>query len=53
MQPLLAMLQFRYHHVEKIDDFGRLLALAYQTLAAGQCSVALVAEPEFIDGLRR
>ncbi len=53
MGPMLDTLRFRYRFVEKIDDFAPALVLAFQTMAAQQCSVALIAEPGLIEGLRQ
>ena len=53
MVPMLDALRFRYHYVRSVDEFGPALVKAYQTLAASQCSVALIAEPGLLEGLRQ
>lgn len=52
MQPLLQVLRIRYRQIGCLSDFGSALHWAFETLSAGQCSVALVAERTFTDSLR-
>ncbi len=53
MRPLLRMLRIRYRRVNQLSDFRASLLWAFDTLAAGQCSVALIAERAFTDSLRQ
>ncbi len=53
MEPLLTMLHFRWTYVHSLDEFPHLLEQAYATYAARQSSVALIAEPDFIQELKR
>jgi sulfopyruvate decarboxylase subunit alpha len=51
MEPLLKLLRFRWEYLRSVAEFPRLLNLAYSTASAGQCSVALIAEPSFTEEL--
>src|SRR5258708_34491825 len=53
MEPILRLLRFRWKSMKSLTEFPQLLAQAYSTLAAGQSSVALIAEPSFIKELSR
>ena len=53
MEPILEMLHFRWESVNSLSEFPQSLRKAYSTLSAGQSSVALIAEPDFIEELRQ
>ena len=53
MEPLLDLLRFRWTYVKSLSEFALALKQAFSTLAAGQSSVALIAEPDFIEDMSR
>jgi sulfopyruvate decarboxylase subunit alpha len=53
MFPILRMLRIRWSHVRSLAELPSRIGDAYEMLAAGQCSVALIAESSLIEDLRR
>jgi hypothetical protein len=53
MFPIFRMLRIRWSHVRSLAELPSRLGDAYEMLAAGQCSVALIAESGLIEDLRR
>ena len=51
MEPLLRLLRFRWEYLRSVAEFPGLLEMAYSTASAGQCGVALIAEPSFTEEL--
>lgn len=52
MYPLLDILRIRYRSVAAVSEVRSSLLWAFDTLAAGQCSVALIVEPGLTEALR-
>lgn len=52
MRPMLEMLRIRSTRVRTVDSLPEKLGKAFEMAAAGQCSVALIAEPSFLSQIR-
>lgn len=53
MEPLLKMLRCRWAYVHSSREFPEQLKQAYAVIAAGQSSAVLIAEPEFLQELKK